>query len=357
MMNNNAFIDFASIKNDAFGRWSSILTTVAPGAFDEAIAVAPRHTACPKKGGRDGFRLDRSFRNKGVAYSNSYGTLRDGFELLAWYFDVPVREAFLMVSEVLGGNSVVMQAPVVPVEQKKGDYNSVIKLWNAASPYVQAIGSKGLNAARLYFQSRGLREDFLKNKAIRYVDNLIYEKNADGTFTRFCGFVCSVRNAKGELETLHKYFLTEDGKKAPVANPRKLMGVSKSGNISGSFINLFEVGEIIGVAEGLETALAAYQLTQVPTLPVLNTNGMEKFVVPNGVKTVVIFADKDVSEAGQKASNSLRKRLMADGVNAIRVMPKESIPINTKSIDWNDVLVNGWQHPTCEQIMNFIDTL
>jgi phage/plasmid primase-like uncharacterized protein len=353
----NTFIDFASIKNAASGRWSTILTNIAPGAFDEAITIAPRHTPCPKNGGKNGFRFDKDFRTKGVAYSNADGTLRDGFELLAWYFDVPVREAFLMVNKILTGNSVVMQAPVAHIEQKKGDYNSVIKLWNAATPYVQALGSKGLNAARLYFQSRGLREDFLNNKAIRYVDNLIYEKNADGAFTRFCGFVCSVRNAKGELETLHKYFLTEDGKKAPVANPRKLMGVSKSGNISGSFINLFEIGEIIGVAEGLETALAAYQLTQVPTLPVLNTNGLERFVVPDGVKTVVIFADKDVSEAGQKASGSLRKRLMADGINAIRVMPKESIPANTKGIDWNDVLVKGWQYPTCEQIMNFIDTI
>ena len=56
--------------------------------------------------------------------------------------------------------------------------------------------------------------------------------------------------------------------------------------------------DVLGIAEGIETALSAAQLFGIPTWACLGASRMATVKIPDSVKTVRIFADND--EAGRR---------------------------------------------------------
>jgi len=79
-------------------------------------------------------------------------------------------------------------------------------------------------------------------------------------------------------------------------------------------IRLHPAGEVLGVAEGLETALAARQLFGVPAWSCISAAGVESFTPPKEVRKVIVFGDNDASGTGQAAGWTLAKRLIAAGM-------------------------------------------
>ena len=63
------------------------------------------------------------------------------------------------------------------------------------------------------------------------------------------------------------------------------------------------------MAEGVETALAVEALYGLPCWATANANQLEKFMPPEGVKSISIFGDNDSSYTGQKAAYVLANRL------------------------------------------------
>ena len=61
----------------------------------------------------------------------------------------------------------------------------------------------------------------------------------------------------------------------------------------------------LGLAEGVETALAATELTGVPCWATLGAKRLHQIDIPAGVREVVIFADND--EAGRKAETEAKR--------------------------------------------------
>jgi putative DNA primase/helicase len=62
----------------------------------------------------------------------------------------------------------------------------------------------------------------------------------------------------------------------------------------------------LGLAEGLETALSATQLTGKPCWATLGADQLPKVAIPDGVRKVVIFADNDSNGVGQReAANAV----------------------------------------------------
>ena len=99
---------------------------------------------------------------------------------------------------------------------------------------------------------------------------------------------------------------------------------------------MFEPTDDVGVAEVIETAIAARELFGAPTWATASSTIMESFVPPAGVRRLTIFADNDTSFAGQLAAFTLARRLCAlDPGLAITV----KVPPEPDS-DWLDVL-NG----------------
>jgi putative DNA primase/helicase len=134
--------------------------------------------------------------------------------------------------------------------------------------------------------------------------------------------------------TLHTTFLNADGSKADVPKPRKLAPLAVP---LGGAVRLASSAETMGVAEGIETALSASQLFDVPVWAALSAGALIKWQPPARTRCVLIFGDCDEGFAGQAAAYTLAHKLAGRGL-AIEVR----LPPDIGS-DWNDVLMGQRQ--------------
>lgn len=201
--------------------------------------------------------------------------------------------------------------------------------WNHAHP-LQAQSPVGL-----YLRQRGLvlngYPDALRMAALPYYDCGI----ETGRFPAMLG---AVTDQHGRLLSLHRTFLSFDGYKAPVPQPKKLMGTS--GPLTGVSIKLYPPQIIngkltLGVAEGVETALACWLGAGIPTWSCISAGGMKSFAWPVGLESLVIFADHDAKGIGQAAARELAARAAAAGLEVRVLVPA------TVGADWLDVYCGG----------------
>jgi putative DNA primase/helicase len=87
---------------------------------------------------------------------------------------------------------------------------------------------------------------------------------------------------------------------------------------------------MIGIAEGIETALSAARLFRIPVWSLLCAYGIETFEPPPECRHLVVFADHDPHGRSQRAAKSLCDRLQ---------FPTEIKMPEKLGADWNDVLV------------------
>ena len=118
--------------------------------------------------------------------------------------------------------------------------------------------------------------------------------------------VALVSGQDGKGVTLHRTYLNGT-KKADLESPKKLM--PHGGNMKGAAIRLFKPTDVLGVAEGIETACAATQMFDIPTWACVSSTILESFEPPDNVRKVVIFADNDNNYVGQSAAYRLAKKL------------------------------------------------
>jgi putative DNA primase/helicase len=103
---------------------------------------------------------------------------------------------------------------------------------------------------------------------------------------------------------------------------------------TGSAVRLLPHTTTLGIAEGIETALSAYQLFNVPTWAALDANSLKSVVLPGGLKELYIFGDNDSNYVGQEATYALARRASLAGLVVTTYTPTE---VDT---DWNDFLLN-----------------
>jgi putative DNA primase/helicase len=104
------------------------------------------------------------------------------------------------------------------------------------------------------------------------------------------------------------------------------------GPISGGAVRLATAAELLMVAEGIETALAAMQACCLPAWAALSTSGLTRLALPATVRTVLILADNDRNGAGQRAAHAAAQRWVSEGRRVQIVLPPEP------GTDFNDVL-------------------
>ena len=120
----------------------------------------------------------------------------------------------------------------------------------------------------------------------------------------FPALLAEVRNLSGNLVTLHLTYL-QDGKKLEGHTSRKLLSGTRGHDGCAVRLMSFE-GPALGVAEGIESAIAAEAIFQLPMWSCLNTALLGNFTPPADVKRLVIAADND--DAGLKAAQKLKGR-------------------------------------------------
>ena len=187
-----------------------------------------------------------------------------------------------------------------------------------------------------YLVHRGLGKLSKSPQALRMAALPYFDAGAEiGHFPAMLGAVTS---PKGVLVGLHRTYISKAGLKAPVPCPKKLSRTS--GLLAGASIKLHEPSLIngkltLGVAEGIETALACYLASGIPTWSCVSAPGIKSFQWPAGLQSLVVFADHDAHGVGQSAAQELAGRAGAAGVEC-RVLVPEIV-----GNDWLDVYVAG----------------
>ncbi len=332
------------VKRIASGRWLSIVSSLAPH-FAKAVEKG-KHCGCPIHGGTDGFRVFKDFDSTGGAVCNSCGIFNDGYSLLMWANGWDFITTHRAVSDLLGVDSSAKQHTPLPVKQQvktsKNDEqdirDSLNHVWTSGIP----LAHKDAWPARKYLENRGidgLDYSTLDSKVIRFVPFLDFFEGMKkvGVFPAIVTMMC---DSNGRPATVHRTYITHDGKKAPVESPKKLMRHCGA-NLFGGMRLTQATGKVLAVTEGIENALAVMVKYNIPVWAAGNAHLLENFVPPQGVD-VVIFADKDLPSRihpeghGQEAARSLLKRLWSEGIRASIKLPTGA-PQGVK-VDWLDVL-------------------
>ena len=138
---------------------------------------------------------------------------------------------------------------------------------------------------RTYLSRRGLSGARLDGEVVRFHPALGYWQRNDRNETelvgRFPAMVALVTGADGMPVTVHRTYLTADGRKAPVPEPKKLMGYAGHRLVGGA-IRLAAAGPVLGVAEGIETALAVHLRTGMPVWSAISAGLLARLEPPAG---------------------------------------------------------------------------
>lgn len=294
------------LRDRAHGRWRSIL----PALGLRAEFLTGKNTPCPFCGGRDRWRfINRDGSGNWICNQCGKG---DGLALAMRVVGQDFAETAKAVEAVLGEVREVDPPKPAPVSR-----DSLRRLWRSGVPLRGTPGER-------YFERRGLEAP----PCLRFVPELWYSKTEHSP-----GILAQIAGPDGKCVNLYRIFITEDGHKAPIEKPKRAMRVPTP---LGSAIRLGPVPSVLGLAEGIENARSAFQMSGIATWATCGTEFLENFHVPAGVEELVIFADNDANFAGQRAAyGRANKAVVRDGLRARVEVPPEA------GLDWNDVLLRG----------------
>ena len=288
------------VRQIAQGRWPSILAVLG---MDER-ALSGKHGPCPMCGGRDRFRFDDRDQ-RGTYFCSGCGA-GDGVALAMGITGLSFRDVAAEVERIAG---TVRPSAAKPERSNEDKLAALRRAYRESKPI-----ERGDEACR-YLAGRGLALYDLP-ESIRLHPGMAYRDDGEvlGTFPAMLAIVTS---PMGEAVSIHRTYL-QDGRKAPMSAPKKLM---QGLPLSGAAIRLTPVSRTVGIAEGVETALAAAELFEVPTWSCISTSGIESFEPPAGVDHVIVFADNDENFAGQAAAYRAAHRLTLKGYEVEVIVP------------------------------------
>lgn len=197
--------------------------------------------------------------------------------------------------------------------------------------WMDALALEPASLVNHYLKRRGINLPELPSQ-LREASLDYYE---DGKLVgAFPAMLALITNDCGEMVALHRTYLASNGTKAAVASVKKMTRTSAT--LAGASIKFDDPAVIqglltLGVAEGIETALACRLGAAIPTWSCISAFGMQQFEWPAGLQRLVIFGDNDASGVGQDAAMKLAKRAVEAGLECRVLIPKKV------GYDWLDV--------------------
>jgi putative DNA primase/helicase len=364
----NFQLDARTVKEAARGRWGQIFRELAPAlapAVDASDGRRPQHVACPvhgsnKRSGGDGFRFFNNWRDTGGGVCNTCGAFSDGFKVLCWVtgqsFGFVLREVAVNIGLAKpvrgtprrpasgGASRPASSAALAPSAPEAEDDMAVRqRLSNVFKASVPLDGPQA-EPGRLYLQSRGLS---ILPAMLRVHPGLNYF-HPDGTKEGpYPTLISLVLDREGQGLSLHRIYLTAEGRKAPVPEVKKLMSHPAGMSMRGAAIRLFPPARVMAVAEGIETAIAVTEATGVPCWSTISASFLPYFVPPPGTGRLIVFADKDrptqqcPEGPGLAAANRLAENLRAAApqLQVGIALPELPLTDEVKTVDWLDEFV------------------
>lgn len=299
----------AKFHKQAESKWRDILVQIG---IDDNV-LDGRHHPCPVCGGTDRFRFDDK-DGRGTWFCNQgQPQAGDGIVLVQKFCGINFVEALERVDKILDDGAEEIHKPKALKDPKI----ALNKLWLESRKLLEK------DPVSIYLKSRGLT---LIPKNVEYCPRCYCAELNE----YISALVAKIHNAKAVPISIHRIYLWPDGKpRTDLKARKKLMPGTEP--LAGSAVRLFTPATdgTLGIAEGIETAIATTMLYKIPTWSCLNAVLMLLWEPPEDVDSVVIYGDNDANYTGQTAAYTLANKLQKQGITVeVKIPPKTGTDFN-----------------------------
>lgn len=331
----------------ALGRWPEILS--AAGVPDEYLSK--RHGPCPFCGGRDRFRFADKGKGLWVCSGCTNDEYKSGMQFLMNIQGLGIatfKDAAAYVYRYLDGAGVASATLNTVFDtqdltaQREFRTKKMQQLLASTLPVLEG------DPVWLYLNRRVPGINHVPG-GIRFHTGLEYYEAAPAghkppyrSLGTYPAMIVPGYDVEGRLVQIHKTYLTSDGQKANVPNPKKT-DVGVGCNAFALRMMDFAEGDL-GVSEGVETGLAGSVLYNgIPVWSCHCASVLARFEVPESlrskVRRLIIFMDNDppkfrkdgtVWRAGREAAAAVSATARKQGIRTLIV---KSPKVGTDKVD------------------------